>query len=182
MIPGVTQVKGMADDSWLYHAEDVFLGPLKHMMEDIHAYGSKFFLQLGASFGRVMGAPPDMEAEEMHRILVAPSDGIPNVWNPSVKHRGLTREEIAEYVDAYAKSALLCKEAGIDGVEIHAVHEGYLLDQIAIACTKPPQDEYGGTLENGCVSRPTSSKRSRRRAGPTIPSPSATAPRANARV
>jgi 2-enoate reductase len=84
----------------------------------------------------------------MRHTLVAPSDGIPNVWSPSVKHRGLTREEIAEYVDAYAKSALLCKEAGIDGVEIHAVHEGYLLDQFAVTGTNRRTDEYGGELEN----------------------------------
>ena len=44
--------------------------------------------------------------------------------------RPLTVEEIHEMVDAFAKTAKLLQEAGVDGVEIHAVHEGYLLDQL----------------------------------------------------
>ena len=40
------------------------------------------------------------------------------------------------------------KDAGIDGVEIHAVHEGYLLDQFTIAAWNKRNDEYGGSLEN----------------------------------
>jgi len=51
-------------------------------------------------------------------------------------------------VDAYSKTAVLCKKAGIDGIEIHAVHEGYLLDQFAILNTNHRTDEYGGSLEN----------------------------------
>ena len=37
---------------------------------------------------------------------------------------------------------------GFDGVQIHAVHEGYLLDQFAIAMFNKRTDEYGGSLEN----------------------------------
>jgi 2-enoate reductase len=92
---------------------------------------------------------------------VAASDGIPNVWDPSIKHRGLTREEIQEIIEAYATDALLCKKAGIDGVEIHAVHEGYLLDQFTIANENHRTDEYGGSLENICVFRLRSSKASK---------------------
>ena len=143
IIPGVTFVN---TGGWLYEKEDAFLGPIKALMEEIHAYGSKFFFQLGAGFGR---------AEHVSRNdlghadrLVSASDGMPNVWAPEVKHRGLTVEEIHRIVDAYGKSALLCKRAGIDGVEIHAIHEGYLLDQFTTACTNRRTDEYGGSLEN----------------------------------
>ena len=37
---------------------------------------------------------------------------------------------------------------GVDGVEVHAVHEGYLLDQFAIEFFNKRTDEYGGSFEN----------------------------------
>ena len=77
-----------------------------------------------------------------------PPTALPNVWDPSIKHRGLSREEILALIGAFGKTAALCKRAGIDGVEIHAVHEGYLLDQFAVSNTNFRTDEYGGPLEN----------------------------------
>ena len=149
MIPGVTAVKGMG--RWLYEYEDLFMGPVKKLMDDIHSYGSKFFLQLGAGFGRAQIIFPGIEKmnpEMLRATMVAPSDGLPNVWDPSIKHRELTREEIHEIVDAFGKTAALCRKSGIDGVEIHAVHEGYLLDQFTFANMNHRTDEYGGSLEN----------------------------------
>ena len=150
MIPGVTAVGG-GMGGWLYEQEDLFMGPVKELMDGIHAYGSKFFLQLGAGFGRAQMVFPGsdkMPKEILRQMMTAPSDGLPNVWDPSIKHRALTKDEIHAIVDAYGKSAALCKRAGIDGVEIHAVHEGYLLDQFAILNTNHRTDEYGGSLEN----------------------------------
>ena len=49
---------------------------------------------------------------------------------------------------AYAETAWLCKQNGIDGIEIHAVHEGYLMDQFTTAYTNHRTDKYGGSLEN----------------------------------
>jgi len=80
--------------------------------------------------------------------MKAPDEGSPNVWLPEYTCRALTVEEIHEYVQAYAKSALLCKINGADGVEVHAVHEGYLMDQFTTPYTNHRQDEYGGSFEN----------------------------------
>lgn len=148
IIPGVTAVK--QGDSYLYENEAVFLGPIKELMDELHALDCKYFLQLGAGFGRaqLFGFNAGTDEETMRRLLVSASDGIPNVWAPSVKHRGLTREEIHDIVRAYGKTAQLCQRAGIDGIEIHAVHEGYLLDQFAVSATNHRNDEYGGSLEN----------------------------------
>ncbi len=146
IIPGVTQVR--IGNDFLYEHEDVFLGPIKDLMDEIHAYGTKFFMQLGAGFGRVQILPPNMDEEMTHRLCTAPADGLPNVWNPDLKHRGLTLDEIHETIEAFGKTALLCKKAGIDGIEVHAVHEGYMLDQFAVANTNHRTDEYGGSLEN----------------------------------
>jgi 2-enoate reductase len=51
-------------------------------MEEIHAYGSRFFLQLGAGFGRAQMLFPGMERnlDAVKDMLIAPSDGLPNIW------------------------------------------------------------------------------------------------------
>ena len=59
-----------------------------------------------------------------------------------------TEDMIRKFVYAFGQTAKLCKEAGVDGVEIHAVHEGYLLDQFAMPYTNHRKDAYGGSLEN----------------------------------
>ena len=51
-------------------------------------------------------------------------------------------------IEGFAKTAKRCQEAGVDGVEIHAVHEGYLLDQFTTEYTNKRTDEYGGSFEN----------------------------------
>ena len=60
----------------------------------------------------------------------------------------MTVEQIHEIIEAFAKTAKLCRDAGVDGVEVHAVHEGYLLDQFAIEFFNKRTDDYGGSFEN----------------------------------
>ena len=62
--------------------------------------------------------------------------------------RPMTVKEIHEMVEAFGKTAKMLRDAGVDGVEIHAVHEGYLLDQFTIANWNHRTDEYGGSVEN----------------------------------
>lgn len=59
----------------------------------------------------------------------------------------LTIEEIKETVKDYVNAAKLCKEAGFDGIEIHAAN-GYLIDQFLQSRTNNRTDEYGGSMEN----------------------------------
>ena len=113
----------------------------REMTERIHAYGSKIFLQMSGGFGRVtiptnLGEFPP----------VAPSP-IPHRWLDKTC-RALTVDEIHAIVESFGKGAYNAKRAGCDGVEIHAVHEGYLIDQFAISFFNHRTDEYGGSLEN----------------------------------
>ncbi|MXO77265.1 MULTISPECIES: FAD-dependent oxidoreductase [Paenibacillus] len=110
-------------------------------MQRIHAYGTKIFLQLSAGFGRV--SIPSI----VGKTAVAPSP-IPHRWLPDVICRELTIDEIHTYVRKFAESAAIAKKAGFDGIEIHAVHEGYLLDQFAISFFNHRKDQYGGNLRN----------------------------------
>lgn len=118
-----------------------FIRTSKEMTERVHAYGSKIFLMMSGGFGRVtiptnLGEFPP----------VAPS-AIPHRWLDKTC-RPLTKEEIRSIVKSFGDGAYNAKRAGFDGVEIHAVHEGYLLDQFAISLFNQRTDEYGGSLEN----------------------------------
>ncbi len=66
---------------------------------------------------------------------------------PFVEPRALETEELPGIVDRYRKAAINAKEAGFDGVEVHAAN-GYLLDQFLRDGTNHRQDGYGGSLEN----------------------------------
>ena len=130
-------------------------------MEEFHKTGCKLFVQLTAGFGRSL-AINDIMVKTFHNkalatvmkpvlnvsYLTASASATPNRWEESCISRPLTVKEIQEMIDAFARTAKLCQEAGVDGVEIHAVHEGYLLDQFTMKYTNQRTDEYGGSREN----------------------------------
>ena len=66
---------------------------------------------------------------------------------PFVTPRALSHAEIQEIVAQYKHAAELAKEAGFDGVELHAAN-GYLIDQFLQSKTNVRDDEYGGSIEN----------------------------------
>lgn len=120
-----------------------FVGNMKKLTDEIHKHGTKIFSQLSAASGRT--APVWFMSGEP----IGPADGLPNVWKPEIKHRALTKEDIELYLHGFEVGAKLCQDAGFDGVEIHAMHEGYLLDQFSIKNMNTRNDEYGGPeLEN----------------------------------
>jgi len=150
LIPGIAHIQDMwGRGYWLNEARDIFLGPVKDMMKEIHKYDSKLFLQIGAGIGRTLAIRSGMNVpnSDMEYAMFAPSE-LPNVWAPEEKHRELRKDEIHKIINAMIETAKLAKEADIDGVEIHAIHEGYLLDQFSIENTNHRTDEYGGSLEN----------------------------------
>lgn len=117
-----------------------FITTASEMTERIHSYGTKIFLQLTLGWGRVL--KPQMS----DKPPVAPSP-IPNYWDPTITCRELTTEEVETMVQKTAMSAAIAAKAGFDGVEIHAVHEGYLLDQFTMAFFNQRTDKYGGDFE-----------------------------------
>jgi 2,4-dienoyl-CoA reductase-like NADH-dependent reductase (Old Yellow Enzyme family) len=66
---------------------------------------------------------------------------------PYARPRAMTTEEIRETQAAFARSAVLARDAGFDAVEIHGAH-GYLVDQFLWEGSNERDDEYGGSLEN----------------------------------
>lgn len=117
-----------------------YMTQLKKMSDNIHAYNSKLFVQLTAGLGR--SAIPAMILDN---TFVAPS-ATTNRWDPSIQHRALTTEEIYELIKDFATYAMLAKMGGADGIEVHAVHEGYLLDNFTMEYFNQREDEFGGDL------------------------------------
>lgn len=118
-----------------------FRHQLKRLTDRLSAYNTKFFIQLTAGAGR------SLMPMAANGGFIAPSS-VSNRFDPSIQHRALTAEEISQIVKAFGSAAKICKDGGVDGVEIHALHEGYLLDSFAMEFFNQRTDEYGGSLDN----------------------------------
>ena len=160
VLPGMQCVRDTMGRRWLWQNKKMFKELADYMVE-YHKTGSKLFIQLAAGFGRSMAVAPWMVTLNNNKVLgalakpvidvsycCASASATPNRWQEDMLSRPMTVEEIHEMVDAFGKTAKLLREAGVDGVEIHAVHEGYLLDQFTIANWNHRTDEYGVSFEN----------------------------------
>lgn len=160
ILPGCQPVYNPMFGQWLHKNKKMY-DDLKKWMPEFHKTGAKLFVQLTAGFGRSFTISSMMESLFTNPVLkvlskpfmdldmiTATASPSPNRWSDKVPSRALTKEEIHKFVDAFAKSAKMLKDAGVDGVEVHAVHEGYLLDQFTLKYVNKRTDEYGGSFEN----------------------------------
>ena len=163
ILPGMQCVRdqlGIPGRKWLYQNDQMFK-QLKEYMVEFHKTGAKLFIQLAAGMGRSMAINGWMTTLAKNNLLnklaspivdvqycCASASETPNRWAEDVTSRPLTVSEIREMVEAFGKTAKRLREAGVDGVEIHAVHEGYLLDQFTMKNWNYRTDMYGGSFEN----------------------------------
>ena len=160
ILPGMQCIKDAIGGRWLYQNDKMFKD-LKVYMEEFHKTGAKLFVQLAAGMGRSMAITKPMVMLLEHPLLgklvspvadldyiTASASATPNRWYDEVKSRPMTIKEIQDQVEAFAKTSKKLMDAGVDGVEIHAVHEGYLLDQFTISNMNYRTDQYGGSFEN----------------------------------
>lgn len=115
--------------------EDSAIPALENMVREIRPYGVLFGVQLMHG-GR----------QTYHDRKVAPSPIPAPAVVKGIPHE-LTMEEIQELVEAFGESALRCRKAGFDFVEIHGAH-GYLINQFLSPNANHRQDAYGGSFEN----------------------------------
>ncbi|MCF9033611.1 alkene reductase [Acinetobacter nectaris] len=120
----------------------------RQIIDVVHEQDSKIVAQLwhvgrisdpSLLNGEIPVAPSAIQPEG-HVSLLRPI-------RPYVTPRAIEVSEIKEIISAYKHSAELAKEAGFDGVELHAAN-GYLVDQFLQSGTNTREDEYGGSLEN----------------------------------
>ena len=160
IIPGIAPLRDTFWGKWLWQNPKMF-EELKEFMEEIHKTGAKLFIQLTAGMGRswaITELVGPLHKNKFTRALIKPvldtshelasPSAQPARWAPDIICPEMTKHQITEIIEAFAKTAKLCRDAGVDGVEVHAVHEGYLLDQFAIEFFNKRTDEYGGSFEN----------------------------------
>jgi 2-enoate reductase len=97
----------------------------RDLVESVHAYGSRFFLQLSAGMGRV-GSPEFLLKQ--FKLPVSASWN-PNFHIPGVPCRPITDAECRKIIRAVGQGAADAKAVNSDGVYLHG-HEGYLLEQM----------------------------------------------------
>ena len=160
IIPGIAPLRNTFWGRWLWQNPKMF-EELKEFMDEIHKTGAKLFVQLTAGMGRswaITELVAPLHKNKFTRALIKPvldtshelasPSPQPSRWAHDIECPQMTVEQIHEIIEAFAKTAKLCMDAGVDGVEVHAVHEGYLLDQFAIEFFNKRTDRYGGSFEN----------------------------------
>lgn len=121
----------------------------KKVTDAVHNAGGKIFNQLWFC-GRI--SHPDLLPA--NALPVAPSaiaaEGEAVTFEGMkafVVPHALEKNEILRIVEQYKHAAQLAKQAGFDGIEVHAAN-GYLIDQFLRDGSNHRTDEYGGSVEN----------------------------------
>lgn len=132
---------------------------LRPLTGAIHEQGTPLFLQIHhagwRASSRVTGKPP-----------VGPSALAP--YPGAETAQALSPEEIEELIRAHVQAAVWAREAGFDGVDLHAAH-GYLIPSFLSPLANRRTDAYGGDLKARCLFLLRIIEGIRRRLGPEYP-------------
>lgn len=156
------------NDSGLWQAgtdSEQFKG-LQRVCEFVHAQGGAIGIQLAHAGRKASTVAPWLAGADGQRKpsikataavggwpddVVGPSGGVEHMWDPTGDRfwvpRALSTAEVKEVVQAFARSAELAVQAGVDVIEIHGAH-GYLINEFMSPVTNKRTDEYGGSFEN----------------------------------
>jgi len=129
--------EGQVGPGQLAAFDDRFLPGLREMAGAVHAAGGRIALQLAHG-----GCRANLELSGLEPI--GPSAPEKN-GRPTC--RPAARDDMANFVSAFAVAAHRAQQAGFDAVQIHAAH-GFLLSQFLAPAFNKRTDEYGGELKN----------------------------------
>lgn len=114
------------------------VGQLSRLVEAVHAYDTKLFVQLhhpgNQTPSRLIGGKQPVSASDVTCKVIGEQP------------RALTTEEVEGLVKKFVFGAVIAQKAGVDGVEIHGAH-GYLVSQFLSPHTNKRTDKYGGSFE-----------------------------------
>ena len=122
------------------HRDD-FIPLWKRLGEAVHRFDCKYIMQLSHS-GRQMDLPG---VHNSHRPSLSSTGRKESLHGFLCRAAG--KPEIDQLVNAFAAGAWRAREAGLDGVELHAAN-GYLFTQFLSSGINDRTDEYGGSLQN----------------------------------
>ncbi|QUD89751.1 NADH:flavin oxidoreductase [Phenylobacterium montanum] len=118
-----------------FHGE-AELAAWKGVIDAVHAEGGLMAPQLW-HVGAVRSRDPNWSPP-------GPYDSPSGLSSPGHKFgEGMTEEEVADAISAFARAAADAKRLGFDAVELHGAH-GYLIDQFFWAGTNERADLFGG--------------------------------------
>jgi 2,4-dienoyl-CoA reductase-like NADH-dependent reductase (Old Yellow Enzyme family) len=140
IIPGGYYVRGdgLQAHGCIVADNDEEIADLQTLVEVVHKHGAKIVAQLNHC-GR------QADPKVIGRTPLGPSPVRDK--RSRVKPRRMKQREIQEIIVAFGDAARRVKDAGFDGVQIHAAH-GYLVNQFLSAYTNRRKDQWGGSLEN----------------------------------
>ena len=137
-ITRVDDETGVGTPNQLSVTNTYMVGQLSRLVEAVHAYDTKLFVQLhhpgNQTPSRLIGGKQPVSASDVTCNVIGE------------KPRALTTEEVEAMVKKFVIGAVIAQKAGVDGVEIHAAH-GYLVSQFLSPHTNKRTDKYGGSFE-----------------------------------
>lgn len=139
--------KGYLKTPGIYTDEHVKLW--KEITDGVHAEGGKMVLQLW-HVGRISHTSllPDNRAPYAPSAIQADAETFTSSGKQQTsKPQAMTQEDIDNTIKDYRHAAQCAKDAGFDGVEVHAAN-GYLLNQFLCDKTNKRNDNYGGSVHN----------------------------------
>jgi 2,4-dienoyl-CoA reductase-like NADH-dependent reductase (Old Yellow Enzyme family) len=118
--------------------DDSFIDEYKKLTQMVHNHDTNIVMQIvyGGSMSTL--TPPSQHilgpsSIENERTKITPTE--------------MTKDDINMLIEAFSNAAYRVKQAGFDGVELHAAH-GYLFSQFLCPHYNTRTDEYGENIEN----------------------------------
>ncbi|MGM0433276.1 MAG: alkene reductase [Pseudomonadota bacterium] len=144
------QGQGYAYTPGIYTPEQV--AGWRKVTDAVHAAGGRMHAQLW-HVGRIshpelqpsgeLPVAPSAIQPEGSQVFISADSGMVDIPTP----RALEADELPGIAEQFRQGAENAREAGFDGVEIHAAN-GYLLDQFIKSGSNHRTDDYGGTVDN----------------------------------
>jgi len=128
---------GAAEPNQLAARSSADLQGLERLMDTVHKYGTRMFLQLHH---------PGREGQLLFGEAPVAASAVPQPLSGATP-RALTLPEIQKIQTAFVTGARVAQMAGADGVELHGAH-GYLINSFLSPYLNRRDDDYGGSLEN----------------------------------
>jgi len=117
---------------------DELVPAFRRLVDAVHAHGARLMPQIAHP-------GPDSLAPLLTGLeAVGPSAGVPNSLTRTLC-RQITLEEIQEAKTMFAETACRAREAGCDGIELHAAHAYMLVGSFLSALRNRRTDRYGGS-------------------------------------